>query len=975
MYTNLYIKSNYTLLSSLIDIKKLVSYASQNNIKALALTDDNLTSTMLFYHECVNNNIKPIIGMEIYLEGNNILLYAKDYKGYQNLIKLSTKKTEGNITFQDLKTYNKNILAIIPYLSINILNNCQDIYNDIYIGFSTKEEELQAKQVGIPVFINKVLYLKKDESKYMKYLYMLKHNKTISDDITYKDNNNYILLDKASLYSSNIGLNNTNIIANKCNINFPKEKNILPIYDKNINNSAEYLKSLSIKGLNKRLNNNISNIYKERLLYELNVINKMEYSNYFLIVYDFIKYSKKNNILVTVRGSAGASLVAYSLGITDIDPIKYDLLFERFLNPNRITMPDIDTDFPDIYREQVINYVKNKYGEKNVSGIITFGTLSVRLVIRNVAKILNIPSNHVDNIIKYIPEVTNLHLKDFYNENKLFRSAIDSNDKLHLMYEICTKIEGFPHHTSAHAAGIVISSNPLDDKVPLVKSDNMYLTGYTMEYLEELGLLKMDFLGLKNLTTIMNILNDINTSESEKVDFNNIPLDDSQTFEIFRNAKTTGIFQFESNGMRKFLSDLKPTSLEDLFAAIALFRPGPANNIDSYIRRKNKEEEISYIDPSLKKVLEPTYGIIIYQEQIMQIANIMADYSFGEADILRRAMSKKKMDILKEEEPKFIEKALKKGYDIKIVQEVYNLILKFANYGFNKSHSVSYAIISYKMAYLKCHYPKYFYSNLLTQAIGSEIKTKEYIDEIRSHKIQILLPDIIKSEDKYITCKEGILYPLSNIRNIGLITCQEIILKRKKTYKDIFECICSLLSKNINKKTIETLIDASCFDRFGYNKHTLHYNLDNIINYALLASDLDESLIEKPQIEIKEEYNKETLLANEKEVFGMYLNNHPATLYKHDKKLVDLKDIKNYFDQKITFVALVDKTKEITTKRNEKMAFATVSDETSSIEVTIFPGVYKEKMIEKGKIYLFKGIVNRRKNEFKIIMNQLEKLN
>ena len=503
------------------------------------------------------------------------------------------------------------------------------------MGYPNKLEEKEALTISKKVvYVRKNLYINENDKEYLKYLYMIRDSKTISDDTNYEIDNYNLNIKDIYEYTSNENLFNTNRIADMCNLEFPESEILLPIYPvTNGLSSFEYLKELSSFGLSKRLGGKVRESYVKRLEYELDIINKMGFSNYFLVVYDFIKYAKKNKILVGPgRGSGAGSLVCYSLGITDIDPLEYDLLFERFLNPERVTMPDIDTDFPDKYRDQVIDYVVSKYGKKRVSGIVTFGTLAAKQALRDVARVLNIPNYQIDMVSRRIPGFTKLKLIDFYKEDKEFKNLIDGDSKLTLMFKVASFIEGYPRHTSSHAAGIIMSKVDLDSVVPLTVSDGMYLTGYTMEYLEELGLLKMDFLGLKTLTTIMNIISSIKEYENVEIDFNNIPLDDKNVLELFSKALTVGIFQFESEGMKNFLRKLKPNSFEDIFAAIALFRPGPAGNIDSYIRRKHGEEEITYIDDSLKDILKNTYGIIIYQEQIMQIAVKLAGYSLGEAD-------------------------------------------------------------------------------------------------------------------------------------------------------------------------------------------------------------------------------------------------------------------------------------------------------------------------------------------------------
>lgn len=978
MFTSLYVKTNYSLLSSLVSIDNLILYAVEHKLSALAICDDNMTSTKIFYDKCIKNNIKPIIGLDLKYNNSNILMYAKNFIGYQSLIKLSTISSERDITITDLETYNNDVVVVLPYKDFALYNELTRMYNNLYIGVLNKIEEKESYKVTKNVvFINKVLYLNKDHEKYLKYLFMIRDSKTIADDVTFKDNYNYMLLSDAISLVSNETLNNTNVIADMCNLELSKRDDLLPVYDTNID-SDQYIVKLSVAGLNKRLGGNVSDVYKKRLIYELDVIKRMGFSNYFLVVYDFIKYAKKNNILVGPgRGSAAGSLVAYSLGITEIDPIKYDLLFERFLNPERVSMPDIDTDFPDIYRNNIIEYVRNKYGEKRVSGIITFGTMAAKLVLRDVGRVLNIPPKTIDTLCKKIPTVTKDKLKDFYDRDENFRNIINSSDKLMLLYEISTLIEGFPRHISTHAAGVVMSRIDLDRIIPLVRNNDMYISGYTMEYLEELGLLKMDFLGIKNLTTIMNIIADIESSLGIKINFSDIPLDDPDALKLFETADTCGIFQFESEGMKNFLRKLRPNTIYDIFAAIALFRPGPAVNIDSYIRRKHGLEQVTYLDPCLEGILSSTYGIIIYQEQIMQIANVMAGFSYGEADILRRAMSKKKLDLLKGEEIRFIEGSVTRGHKEEDAKRVFDLILNFANYGFNKSHSVSYAIVAYKMAYLKAKYPKFFFSNLLSSVIGSEVKTIEYINEARKLGINVILPDINRSTNKYEVVDNGILFPLSNIKNVGIVTCKDIINSRGDGFSDIYDCFSKILSRNVNKSTLEALIDVSCFDSFGYNKKTLYYNLDNLINYATLTKDLDPDLVIKPDIEIMDEFSKGELLSNEKASLGFYLSSHPTTIYKsRTSNVVNLADIKNYFGKRVELLVMIDKVRVVNTKNNDRMAFYLASDDTAQTDLTLFPKVYeKYKDIDKGEIVLVKGEVQRRFDKYQIIVNEIKRIN
>ena len=977
MYTPLYNKSNYSLLSSLLRIDDIVEYAKSNSLQSIALTDINMYGVMEFIKKCESNSIKPIIGLDILLEESNIVIFAKNYDGYKSLIKLSTIQNERKVEISDLEKYNNELICVIPYKYNNKFSEFSKIYSDIYIGYSNKNEEkellLNTKNI---VFFRESLYLERSDSDILPYLYKIRDGKTISDDVNYDILNHELKIGNILDITDNLGLINSIKISDSCNIEFPKAKNLLPIYE--CSDPSKYLFELCKVGLSKRLNGNIPEVYKSRLSYELKIINEMGFPNYFLVVYDFIKFAKKNKILVGPgRGSAAGSLVAYSLGITEIDPIKYDLLFERFLNPERKTMPDIDTDFPDDKRDQVINYVVEKYGKKRVSGIVTFGTLGAKQVLRDVARVLNIPSYKIDGLSKFIPGFTKDKLKDFYEKNQAFKARIDSDISLSKMFNIAVKIEGFPRHTSSHAAGIVMSQVDLDEVIPLTVSDGMYLTSYSMEYLEDLGLLKMDFLGLKNLSIINNIINDIKDSTGEVIDFNKIPLDDKETLKLFETANTSGIFQFESTGMRNFLRNLRPNTFEDIFSAIALFRPGAAVNIDSYIRRRHGEEKVTYLDPSLESITKNTYGILIYQEQIMQLASNYAGYSLGEADILRRAMSKKKISLLKSEEEKFIKKSVEKGHSIEQAKKLFDLVLNFAGYGFNRSHSVAYSLIAYKMAYLKCHYKTIFFANLLSNVIGSEAKTHEYIMEAKANHIEVEKPSINKSSNRYIVLDNKIIYPISNIKSIGSVVASSIIKARSDSeFIDIYDAFSRLYLAGVGKKNLETLIFADTFSEFNINRATLLYNLDSLFNYAELTKDIDPSLVMKPDLIKQQEYENSYLLEKEKEVYGFYLSQHPTTAYLKDNKYaIPLNIVEKHFSKQVDTLILVDKIKVINTKKGDKMAFITGSDETGVMEYTLFPKVYNlYSNIEHGDLLKVRGRVEKRLNEYQIIVEKIKYL-
>ena len=971
-YTALQVKTSYSLLNSLNDIKKLVSYAKSLGYTSLAITDqNNMFGVIEFYQECKKNNIKPIIGIELELEKKKILLYAINNDGYKNLIKLSTIKSERELNIEDLKKYKDNILLVIPYSNYD--KEILDIYSLKYIGYSNLEEKNKIKEEK--VYINDVSYLKSDDYKYLDYLIMIREGKVLGEyELNTHKNKNLPTREEIIEMCDKEDIKNTEIISNMCNVFIEHTPDILPVYDEKIN-ATVYLKELCQKGLNKRLKNNVPEKYQKRLDYELEMIDKMGFSNYFLVVWDYVKYAKQNNILVGPgRGSATGSLVSYTLGITDRDPLEYDLLFERFLNPERITMPDIDIDFDSEKREQVIEYVTNKYGNKKVAEIITFNTLGARQVIRDVARVMNLSPVSIDEISKLITEKT---LTESINNNLKLKRYIEDNNIVKKLFKIALKLEGLPRHISIHAAGIVMSRIDLDETIPLYKNPaGIYTTAYSKDYLEPLGLLKMDFLGISNLTLISEVINEVREKEKLNITFASIPMNDKKTLKIFQDVKTNGIFQFESPGMRRFLEKLKVSSFDDIVAAIALFRPGPMDNIDTYIKRKEGKEKIDYIDKSLEPILKPTYGIIIYQEQIIAIAQVLAGYTLGEADVLRRAMSKKKEEILIKEKPKFIECCIERGYSEETANKVYDLILKFADYGFNKSHSVGYATVSYKMAFLKTYFFKYFETALLNNVIGSESKTSEYIREIRQSNIKIILPDINLSTNKYQATLDGIICPLSIIKNVGSAICYEIIEERnKKEFKSYIDFVARTYKKGINKKVLTSLILADCFRNFGYNKKTLINNLDNIINYAEIYEGENLPNLPQPELDFFEEYTEEEQANNILNTFGFYLSNHPITKYRQKNSILT-NDISKYYNKIIEMTLIINRIKEVTTKKNDVMCFITASDEYGVVSLTLFPSVYKMcQKIEKNDIIKITGQVEKRYDKYQIIVNELKKCN
>lgn len=952
-YAPLYIKTDYSILSSLIKIDDLIDKLCLFRIDTCAICDDNLFGVAEFYEKCTKNNIKPIIGLEINLD-YTILLYAKNYNGYQNLCNIDTLKNKGELTSDKLYNYLNDLLVVVPFEFKDLIDELKKKTDEVFIGYCCDEEKNIID--GRKVYVKKILSLDKDNEKYLPYLYKIKDEEfVLSSDVTLDEeiNSEY---KKDTLY-----------FANLCNLEITKQNDLLPVYNNDSNFDAKkYLTDLCVVGLKKRLNNNVPTKYIERLKYELDVINKMDFCNYFLVVWDYVKYAKKNNILVGPgRGSAASSLVSYCLGITDIDPLKYDLLFERFLNPERISMPDIDIDFDADKRSVVIDYVINKYGTDKVSSIITFSNLLAKQVIRDLARIFEIPSFKIDSFLKNFDDKKNLKEQ---LSNVSVKRMLNDDESLKKIYDVAIHLEGLKRHTSIHAAGVIISSKSLSDYVPLaLNSDDSYICGYTMNYIENFGLLKMDFLGLKNLTIIDKVIGRIG------IKFSDIPLDDKKTYDLFSNGYLDGVFQFESAGMRKFVMDLKPNSIDDLIAAVALFRPGPMNNIPSYVARKHGKEKVTYIHPDLEEILKPTYGIIIYQEQIMQIANLLAGFSYAEADVLRKAMSKKKEDILLSLRQKFIDGCIKNGYEKNVAEEVYELILKFANYGFNKAHSVSYAIIGYKIAYLKVHYPKEFMCEVLNNYIGVTSKTKSAITECKRLGVEIIKPTINESSSCY-EIKEGkIVYPFSMIKSVGILTARMVIEQRNNNgnFKDYFDFV--KRTYKLGKDVIRNIILSGALDTFGETKKTYIENLSEVINYAELCQDLDEALVAKPELKRFEEYDKDELTRQEENLYGFYISNHPTSKYIFDNSIT-MDKLDKYFDKTIKMVLYFERKKDINTKTGEKMMFINASDLYGEVELVMFPKIYNKYFnIPVPGVYEVIGKVEKRFSKLQIVISDVKR--
>ena len=784
-------------------------------------------------------------------------------------------------------------------------------------------------------------------------------------------------------------LENTLYIASQCNVDIPLHQSLLPKYPTvDGKTSDDMLEELCWQGLQSRKSNPPST-YEERLRYELDVIKRMKFSDYFLIVWDFMKFARIKHILTGPgRGSAAGSMVAYVLQITDVDPIEHSLLFERFLNPERITMPDIDIDFPDHRREEVIAYVAKKYGELHVAQIITFGTMAAKAALRDTSRVFGLNTKEQEALSKMIPNRLGITIKEAYQESKRLQAFVKENPLHQQLFSTAMKLEGLPRHTSTHAAGVIISDIMLTEIIPIQSGhEGIYLTQFPMDLLEEIGLLKMDFLGLRNLTLIENIVMNIEKGTGEKFELSKIPMDDVATFELFGKGDTTGIFQFESDGIRKVLARLKPSCFEDIVAVNALYRPGPMENITQFIERKHGLAPIDYHHPDLKDILESTYGVIVYQEQIIQIASKLAGFSLGEADLLRRAVSKKKKDILDKERNHFVSGAKKNKYSDKIASSIYNVIIRFANYGFNRSHAVSYSIIAYQLAFLKAHYPAYFMAALMTSVIGNHEKIAQYISEAKKRGMTIYPPSINFSAYSFTVFQDGIRYGLGAVKGVGGTVLKGIFAERRtRKFNDLFDFCIRVSGTNVNRKVLEVLVHSGAFDEFGHDRATLLASLDVALNHAdLVRPDDDlfdlfggEFSLQPKYVEV-DPIGIEDKLLFEKKVLGLYLSNHPVSsyreLFKHFGSL-SIEDVVIKKEVKVLIGAYISAVKTIRTKKGEVMAFLKVSDEEGDLDAVVFPNGYRSFVttIQAGTIVMIQGLLEERDGKPQVNVQQLYSL-
>ncbi|MFH0814746.1 MAG: DNA polymerase III subunit alpha [Candidatus Falkowbacteria bacterium] len=1060
-FVHLHVHSHYSLLDGLAKIGELVDKAKNDGMSAMALTDHGVMyGAIEFYQKCKKAGIKAIIGCEMYLvkdhlrkemtdnERFHVILLAKNEVGYKNLIKLTTlAHLEGfyykpRIDWPLLEKYREGLVCLsaclqgeIPRAILRkgnvfaIIEKYKNLFGeDFYLEVQYNPNIPDQQPVNETIFelgrehnikvvaTNDVHYLNTEDAEAHDVLLCLQTKKKRDDmgrlSMLGEDFSFFATSQMEGFFREHSDvIENTMLVADKCNLQIELGKILLPTFEVPCaKDPFEYLRELCYANVERRYGFNpttksLTDAQKaviDRIEYELSVIKTTGYAGYFLIVQDFINWAKNNRIVVGPgRGSAAGSIVSYLINVTNLDPIKYELLFERFLNPQRISMPDIDTDFADIRRDEVLRYVEQKYGKDRVSQIITFGTMAARAAIRDVGRVLDVPYSFCDKLSKLIPSGTSLsqavakisEVKEIYENDEQARRVID----------LAKKIEGAARHSSVHACGVVIAPEPLDNFVPLQYAsgnDENIISQYSLHPIEDLGLLKMDFLGLKNLTILEHASKIIYAIHKTNVDIDNIPLADKKTYKLFQDGRTTGVFQFESDGMRSYLRQLKPTEFEDLIAMVALYRPGPMELIPDFIKRKHGKQKVEYLHPLLKNSLEKTYGIAVYQEQLLQLSRDLAGFSLGEADILRKAIGKKIATLLAEQKEKFIKGCIVKGVSKSQAEEVFKFIEPFAGYGFNRSHAACYALIAYQTAYLKSNYPAEFMAALLTSDQGDMERVASEIDECKKMGIKILPPDINESFSNFGVVAESlsqgkpaIRFGMNAIRNVGENVVRAITEERKEHGKFVGmeDFLNRVKSKDLNKKSIEGLTKSGAFDAFS-NRNTLLHNVDKILSYAKLVDEQQNN----PQVslfgdntgktnikymplnmEIKEEVTKWQKMDWEKEFLGLYISDHPFNGVGEELRglvrPIDSIIKKTITDGHVKIAGVVGVTKKIITKKGEPMLFLKLEDFSGNVEVIIFPRLYKDKstLLVEGKMIAVFGEITDKDESPRIIANKV----
>ncbi len=1040
-FTHLHLHSEFSLLDGACRIKPLIAAAKSMGQTSLAVTDHGVMfGAINFYKEAVAQGVKPIIGCEVYVaartrfdkvhgidnERYHLILLAENDIGYSNLVKIvSDAWTQGfytkpRVDRELLEKHHEGIIALSACLAGEIpqalLRGDYDSAKKTALWYSETfgkdnffieiqnhgiEEELRvlpllkrlSRETGIGlVATNDVHYVRKEDSKIQQILICIQTNHILGENtgIEFEADEFYLKSEdemRALFADIPEAIDNTARIAERCNLNIEFGNTKLPNFDTPDNEDHfEYFARMCREGFLLRYGSSAPAEYRERLDYELNVINTMGYTDYYLIVHDFVRYAKSHGIPVGPgRGSGAGSIAAYCIGITGIDPMKYNLLFERFLNPERVSMPDFDIDFCYERRHEVIDYVISKYGSDHVSQIVTFGTLAAKAAVRDVGRVMGLPYATVDAVAKLIPFELGVTLEKALARSSELRARYDNDETVRELIDNSMQIEGMPRHASKHAAGVVITRDPVKDYVPLALSDEFVVTQYTMTSLEELGLLKMDFLGLKTLTVISDAEKAVKKTEPS-FDIEKIPLDDPETYEIFSSGQTFGVFQFESAGMRSVLTRIKPENLEDLIAVISLYRPGPMDSIDTYIQNRRNPEKTAYKTDKLRPILSVTHGCMIYQEQVMQVFRELAGYSYGRADVVRRAMSKKKHEVMEKERVTFIEGAAANGIDKATANSIFEDMSSFASYAFNKSHAAAYSLVAYRTAWLKRHYPAQFMAALLTSVLDQAAKVSSYINECERLGIKVQAPDINSSFEGFVAKDGRILFGLLAIKNLGRALIAAIIEEREKNGRfESFYSFCKrVYGRNFNRRAVESMIYSGALDSLGLNRRQMLIMLPSILSE--LESDRNGALSGQmnfftllgeennagPDIPNAAELPDDEKLLREKEVVGFYVSGHPMAGYRQlavklgCERIFDLTDSDTYADNaKVSVLGIITSVKKKVTRSNTEMAFVTVEDTTGNIESLLFPKTVADSrnLLNAGNIVLLKGRLSLREDK------------
>ncbi|MBS4537398.1 DNA polymerase III subunit alpha [Clostridium sp. D2Q-11] len=1077
-FTHLHLHTEYSLLDGASRVDKLMDRVKAQGMDSVAITDHGVMYGVVnFYKSAVKKGIKPILGCEVYVSMGeytrkdpskdksqyHLVLLAENNIGYKNLIKIVSEGFvngfyyKPRVDFTILEKYKEGIIVLSGCLGgelqQNLLNDNYDKAKNIAKKykdtFGKKNYFLEIQDHGIKeqklvneklirlseeldielVATNDVHYTNKEDSKFHDVLLCIQTGKTINEENRMKFPSTEFYLktyeEMSKVFPHRLdALDNTAKIADRCNVELDFDTLHLPEFNIPEGYTNEtYFEELCYKGLEERYEN-ITQEIQERLKYEIKVIEDMGYVDYFLIVWDFIKYAKDNGIMVGPgRGSAAGSLVSYTLGIIDIDPIKYNLIFERFLNPERVTMPDIDIDFCYERREEVIDYVIKKYGDDRVAQIVTFGTMAARGAIRDVGRALDISYGEVDYIAKQIPMELGMTIDKALSVNNKLMESYEEDNTVKSLIDTAKDVEGMPRHTSTHAAGVVISKLPVTEYVPLGRNNDSIITQFTMTELEELGLLKMDFLGLRNLTVIRDAKTLIKQNYNKKIDLSNSDYDDPKVYKMFSKGETLGVFQFESAGMRQFLKELKPTEFENIVAANSLFRPGPMRQIPRYIENKNHPEKIDYTHPILEPILKVTYGCMVYQEQVMQIVRDVGGYSMGRSDLVRRAMGKKKMDVMERERRHFIygkedeegnieiAGAIRNGVDEKSANKIYDEMIDFAKYAFNKSHSAAYAVLAYETAWLKYYYPVEFMAALLTSVMGSTNSVSLYIQESKKLGVEVLPPDVNESYAKFTVSKGRIRYGLAAVKNVGVGLINSIIKARVigEKFSSLTDFCSRVESQSLNKRAIESLIKAGAFDSVKGNRAQLLAIYERVLEgvqqdkkrniqgqfnmFQDIASKEGNNIKEDVLPNIKD-FPDRTLLSMEKEMLGIYISGHPLSSLEEELNTIstlntsEIIEVNNSIKEgnsdlvhrdgsQIKIGGIIISKKNKITKNNNMMAFATLEDLFGVVELIIFPKVYDRytKYIEEDSIVIVEGKLSiSEEDEPKIICSSIRPL-